>query len=247
MMKKQINRHHFFFIGLILIVVVSCQRSQFATTSRNYNNGRVTYTNSYHYENRKGFNIKSFRTQLKPEDKHALVDGGLKNTIDPEIKKIVSISEIHGEHLSASIEPMVSIVNDHHLNSANNHPYSANNHTRFSSGLSSPDSISKNNETKTRLKELQTPGTRKIEKHGLTGFILSILGLFPIVGLPLAILGLVFGLKSLRKIHQNPTLYKGKGFAITSIILGVLGIIISGVLIGMFISLSIWGASGGAL
>jgi hypothetical protein len=59
------------------------------------------------------------------------------------------------------------------------------------------------------------------------------------VGLPLAILGLVFGIKSLRKIKRNPELYKGKGFAIASIVLGVLGIVGTILLIGMFVAVEI--------
>ncbi len=70
------------------------------------------------------------------------------------------------------------------------------------------------------------PDPRKTEKLGLAGFILSLLGLIPIIGIPFAILALIFGLSSLRKIKRFPEKFKGKGFATASAIIGGSEIII---------------------
>jgi hypothetical protein len=65
------------------------------------------------------------------------------------------------------------------------------------------------------------PDPRKTEKLGLAGFILSFLGLVPILGIPFAILAWVFGARSLRKIREYPELYKGKGKAKAAYIIGM--------------------------
>jgi len=75
------------------------------------------------------------------------------------------------------------------------------------------------------------PDARKTEKLGLAGFILSILGLVPIFGLPFAVIGVILGVRSLRKIKRYPEKFKGKGFGTMSVIFGILGMIVSFILI----------------
>jgi hypothetical protein len=239
-MGYQFIKHLFSLIGLILVLLVSsCQRSQFATTTRIYNKGRVTYTNSYHYEGRKSSKSKSYNNQLKRADRPATAISDIKTELKSEITRIEPVSPMCAENLIASttMEPILTVVNEKKVRSYNSQRI-------VRSGCLPPDTTVKNNQPQAGKKESHPADNRKIEKYGLSGFILSILGLLPILGLPLAILGLIFGIKSLRKIHHNPSLYKDKGFAIASIILGIFGIIISLLLIGMFISLSIWSHSG---
>ncbi len=246
-MENQITLNQFCLLGLIFtLLFTSCQRSQFATTVRHYNNGRVTYTNSYPVEARKSSKSKSSKNHLKQADKQAPAVAVIKTDLTPEITRIIPVHEKPGEKLiaSTSIEPMLIKVNENTVGSSDKPAFSYNNLRRSLTAFSYPDTIIKNNETKTGIKAMPSADTRKIEKHGLTGFILSILGLFPIIGLPLAILGVVFGARGLRKIHRDSTRYKGKGFASTSIILGVIGIIVSLLSIGMFIALLIWSNSG---
>lgn len=69
----------------------------------------------------------------------------------------------------------------------------------------------------------QTPA-KKTEGLGLAGFISSLVGLF-ILGIPLGILSFIFGLISLGKMKRNPLKYKGRGFAIASVIIGMVDII----------------------
>jgi len=77
------------------------------------------------------------------------------------------------------------------------------------------------------MKQVDTilPDPRKTEKLGLAGFILSIFGLIPFIGIPFAIMAYVFGVRSLRKIKKNPEKYRGKGYARSSQIIGGLEIL----------------------
>ena len=65
---------------------------------------------------------------------------------------------------------------------------------------------------------------RKVEGLGLAGFIASIAGLF-VLGIPFGLLAVIFGTISFGRIKRSPGRYKGKGYAITSIILGIVDII----------------------
>ena len=66
----------------------------------------------------------------------------------------------------------------------------------------------------------------KMEKLGLVGFILGLTGALSLFGAPfllfLGIPALILGIMSLNKFKKNPEAYKGKGLAITSIVLGAI-------------------------
>ncbi|MCF6365677.1 MAG: DUF4190 domain-containing protein [Bacteroidales bacterium] len=63
-----------------------------------------------------------------------------------------------------------------------------------------------------------------VEALGLVGFILSIVGLI-ILGIPLGLTAIILGAISLKKIRTNPKKFKGRGFAIVSIIIGIIDIV----------------------
>lgn len=65
----------------------------------------------------------------------------------------------------------------------------------------------------------------KVHGLGLAGFITSLVGLFvsPIL---LGILSIIFGSIALSKIKKNPEKYKGKGFAVTALVLGIIEVVI---------------------
>ena len=84
-------------------------------------------------------------------------------------------------------------------------------------------------------KDIITPANKesniiKTEGFGLVSFIVGAIG-----GLPLGILALIFGVISLRRIKKYPGKYKGKGFAIAGIILGLLGIIAVFILVALIL------------
>jgi hypothetical protein len=77
----------------------------------------------------------------------------------------------------------------------------------------------------------QASTVRKNEGLGTAGFIVSLVGFF-IASIPLGTVAIVFGIISLGKIKKHPEKYKGKGFAIVSLIVGLID------LIGMIIILA---------
>jgi hypothetical protein len=86
--------------------------------------------------------------------------------------------------------------------------------------------------------------TRKKEPLGKVGFIFSIIGFLPVIGIPFSLLAIVFGAVSLHKIHRYPNRFKGKGLAKASLILGIIAIVGYGLLI---ILVSAGGGFGGGI
>jgi hypothetical protein len=64
----------------------------------------------------------------------------------------------------------------------------------------------------------------KTEGLGLAGFISGLVGLF-VASIPLGIIAVIFGSISLSKIKKQPRRFKGRGFAIASIILGIIDVV----------------------
>jgi hypothetical protein len=77
--------------------------------------------------------------------------------------------------------------------------------------------------------------TRKTYGLSILGFIMSILGWFvPIgFGFVLCAVAFIFGILSIMKIRDNPMKYKGMGLAITSLIIGLIGILLILIMIGI--------------
>jgi hypothetical protein len=68
----------------------------------------------------------------------------------------------------------------------------------------------------------------KVEGLGLAGFILALVGWFiPYLGLLMCLLAIIFGGVSLGRIARNPDKFKGRGFGITALIMGILGILVT--------------------
>lgn len=65
----------------------------------------------------------------------------------------------------------------------------------------------------------------KTEGFGIAGFLTSLIGIV-VAAIPLGIVSVIFGAISLGRISRQPERYKGKGFGITAIILGIIEIII---------------------
>tara|TARA_B110000908_G_C10226121_1_gene438017 strand:- start:937 stop:1563 length:627 start_codon:yes stop_codon:yes gene_type:complete len=67
-------------------------------------------------------------------------------------------------------------------------------------------------------------GEPKTEGLGLAGFISGVVGL-AFFGVLFGTIAIIFGAISLGKINKNPGEYKGKGFALTSLILGIIDVL----------------------
>ena len=80
---------------------------------------------------------------------------------------------------------------------------------------------------KTSSAELKKPvkeGETKLHWAALTGFILSLVGLF-ISPILFGITAIVFSAIGLSAIKRNPGMFKGKGFAIAGLIVGIIDVI----------------------
>jgi len=65
----------------------------------------------------------------------------------------------------------------------------------------------------------------RVEGLGLAGFIIGLVGWFvPLFGFVMCLLAIIFGAISIGKINRNPERFKGMGFAITSLVLGIIGV-----------------------
>lgn len=71
----------------------------------------------------------------------------------------------------------------------------------------------------------------KTEGLGLAGFVSSLAGLF-VAAIPLGIVAIIFGGISLGRINRSPHKYKGKGFAIVAILLGIIDIVVVVIALG---------------
>jgi hypothetical protein len=92
---------------------------------------------------------------------------------------------------------------------------------------------------KTASAELKKPvkeGETKFHWAALTGFILSLVGLF-ISPILLGITAIVFSAIGLSAIKRNPDLYKGKGFAIAGLIVGIIDVILIFLLLVLVLAL----------
>jgi hypothetical protein len=66
----------------------------------------------------------------------------------------------------------------------------------------------------------------KIEPLGLAGMIVGIVGIF-FAGIPCGIIAIVFGAISLSRINKHPEKYKGLGFAIASLSIGIVVLLLT--------------------
>lgn len=78
----------------------------------------------------------------------------------------------------------------------------------------------------------QSPLNKKIQPLAILSFLFSIVGLF-IAGIPFGLAAVIFGAVSLKKIGLAPDRFKGKGFAIAAIAIGILDIIGAAIAISM--------------
>jgi hypothetical protein len=222
----RLRHQHFSFFVAFLIAATSCQRSQLATTTRHNHNGRVSYSNNHPLGTGKSSTIKTVRINSKKTDNQSNAPGELKTDHDPGSLKTEHIRSGDNENLiaSASPEPVVLQPRRYKAESISKTGQFSSKPTPVGRASSIADTNAVNTEKRNGTHDTSLPDTRKNEKWGVTGFILSIVGLVPVFGLPFAVIGVILGAVSLGRIRRNPELYKGKFFAIASLVLGIIGI-----------------------
>ncbi|MGI8893009.1 MAG: DUF4190 domain-containing protein [Bacteroidia bacterium] len=100
---------------------------------------------------------------------------------------------------------------------------------KYANGTKDIFSAEKENKVGEKSSKPISDGKPKDEAMGIVGMIFGIIAWFmPIIALAVVmlIMAAILGIASLSKIQKNPDKYKGKGFAITAIALGVIGIIL---------------------
>ena len=72
----------------------------------------------------------------------------------------------------------------------------------------------------------QESTTKKVEGLGLAGMIVGLVGFF-FAGIPFGIIAIIFGAISLAKFKKNPDKFSGKGFAIASLVIGLVVLVLT--------------------
>lgn len=274
--NQKIREMKKFYILLVtlFVLVSSCQRSQFATTTRHTQNGRVSYVNNYNKERSKTSKTKSPESHVKGADNQnsspAPAKTGMENLAEPEITKInpspisdddnviastsnettvIAMTENRklfniytssdtiksnvpnkGLILDNSIEQVIRFKNGH---KEKVNIRSKSNDTLFYTLIDEPnivrgiimeqiDTIYQVISNSSKEKDVNA---RKNERLGIVGLIFSILGWVPVLGIPFALLSIIFLSVSFGKINRHPEKYKGKEIPVTGLIIWLIGLI----------------------
>ena len=105
--------------------------------------------------------------------------------------------------------------------------------------------VKKNNKTRRTdkkpardLKSDENP--KESNQNAINAFIFSLIGFLlpiPIVNIILLGVGFAKGIKAMNEFKESPGKYKGKGFAITAIVLGAIGIVALLIFLGLILAL----------
>ena len=82
-------------------------------------------------------------------------------------------------------------------------------------------------------------GTRKTERLGKQGFVFSILGFIPGLGIIFSLLAIIFGAISLQRINRNPEKYNGKKYANRSLVIGIVALVVNIALVALIIGMAV--------
>jgi len=111
----------YIFLIVLFLVMGACQRSQFSTTTRKYQNGKVTYINHYSTERTKSLKVTVHKSHLKETEAQnnsiASDRTGVQNLPEPEIATLDPAPISQNENLIASTsdEPSIIAVNDNRI------------------------------------------------------------------------------------------------------------------------------------
>jgi hypothetical protein len=218
---------------ILFFLAVSCANSRFATTTRHYHDGKVTYTNQYSRE-RKNLNWHkkkrpatlpldaSAKTGRNPVDNQDTINK--MNLIASSTNNFLVLNDMKGLISQNTPSPYQEVIKEKELTQLK-HPWNTLTKDHATASLKEiyqrdSTTVKKRDNTKENAAGTEKTNKRKTEKLGLVGFIFSFLGIIPLIGIPFAVLAITFGAKSLKKIKRNPEKYKGKGFATASIVIG---------------------------
>lgn len=199
---------------VMLFFETSCTKSEFSTTVSQKKNGKTTFKNIYQRDKIKLLSKKSPGTLQENKT--------VKKQRPADITRIDPI-QTDNEILIASNskEPVILANSEFKFVKApmpSSHPHEQSIQTVKADTIRAVRLDSGNRHA--------YGDARVTEKLGLSGFILTLVGWVFVFGIPLSVLGIVFGAISLGKIKRNPAHFKGKGFAIASLVLGIIGVVV---------------------
>jgi len=213
------------FIGLLIVVYVfaSCSTSDKVVTGnfiqkRKYNKGFYVSTKGKKDKTKDAYN-KQFADNpenlTKSQNKHKDIQNNDNDFVKLNDNSLIAVTDV------SLIPP-----EDNFTVSSNNYDNSI--RTKIEQKLEKSKNklrkkINKNVE-KIKTSNSVNNGEPKTEGLGLAGFISGLVGLF-ILGILFGLIAIIFGAISLGKINKNPDKFKGKGFAITSLILGIIDVV----------------------
>ena len=137
------------------------------------------------------------------------------NTIDnlPSVTEKNIIATIDNKQIILPQEEKINLLSSPKINSAEEEKQ---NYTSFKSGFKKGKEI-----------VIGSGDQVKLNSMALTGFVLGLIGVvIPYLGIILGPLAIIFSAIGLIKIHKESTKWKGKGFAIAGIILGILAFLL---------------------
>ena len=237
-------------ITLLLITTIilsSCSKSEFSTTQRYSHNGKVTFINHPGRE-KKGSRSSSqekYHARLV-KDENVRESTALPFTKNESI--IVRINPAEnpnplGLMASVSAEPLILPITEIYQSRVGSvHEFG--NPSPAMTFRAKPIPARNFMQGDSLLSQREKPGVRKLDGLALSGFIISFLGLIPLIGIAFAVIGLVLSSIGLHRIRKHPDRYKGKGFAIAGKWMGIAGIIVTfGTILGIFIALIVSGTN----
>lgn len=276
----------------LFVVNAACQRSQFSTTTRHSQNGKVTYANHHPVERNKSSYGKSHQSSVKKTVAQnistAVERPEMQNLTELGITKDNKIPITNSTDLLAntSNEAIIYKTNTNLINLDNYNENQIDNYfkgtikdsfsdtiksktqnknltfdpsfdhiIKFKSGIKdtvriishSHDGlyyhlISEPKKTKfVMMAEVDTILTdttysfkqgedipnEKATKDEKKGLVFSLLGFIPVIGIPFAIIGITLGARNLRRIGKNLTSIKRKRMAKSSVIIGIIALILN--------------------
>jgi hypothetical protein len=180
---------------------------------------------------------KYIKTPLKQGNKQINTILEKCNHPNGEISKISVINTNNEENLitSTSKEPLIIQEKPFGNITSNPHIFPHIDIQKYQRAFSTPDTYWGDHPRPLYNNGRSVRDDRHTEGLGLTGFILTLIAWVLVYTAPLCILGIIFGAVSIHKIRRYPEKYKGKGLAITSLILGIVGLVVGSIAIAILL------------
>jgi len=228
--RMDILRKLVFWVFMTLLTS-SCHQPSTITTSRKVHHGKVTYTN--HHRNTltltgllKNHVVKTSHTANHP--------GSVSETLkeqNPSSERIAPLKPRQDELLLASVSARPVLLNQPVLilpKPENATPRRISGKTP-GYGRTGFDTTAHRKNGEPGQADATHTTKRKTEKLSLAGFILSCIGLIPIIGIPFAVVGFVLSFIGFHRTRKNPARYKQRWLGLAGIIVGgiaLLGLIV---------------------